>query len=105
MTIFIHFEVNYNSDLFVKNIDDNNLYHKYLFCFFLGKCLELLNEKDNVINKLVDGLEELLSNCLIETEANSDDLIKLNKITKTKVKTLKEEHDKYQLFITVSLEM
>lgn len=88
-------------------MDDNNLYYKYnnIYFVFLGKSLELLNEKDNVINKLVNGLEELLSNCLIETENNSDDLMKLNEITKTKIKTLKEEHDKYNLFITVSLKM
>lgn len=68
----------------------------------LEKSLDLLEQKDIIINTLVKELEEKLSKLLIETKVNTSDLVELNKIVKSKIKTLKEEHTKYNLFLTVS---
>ncbi|XP_025197059.1 dynein regulatory complex protein 1-like [Melanaphis sacchari] len=62
--------------------------------------LDLLKQKDSIIDKLLEGLEELLTKSFNETSSNSNDLDKLNKIANNKLKILKEEHKKHNLAIT-----
>lgn len=70
--------------------------------YFLEESLDLLKQKDSIIDKLLEGLEELLTKSSNETSSNSNDLDNLNEIANNKLKILKEEHKKYNLAITVS---
>jgi len=69
---------------------------------FLEESLDLLKQKDNIIDKLSEGLEQLFTKSLNETSSNTNDLDKLNEIANKKLNILKEEHKKYNLVITVS---
>ncbi|KAE9523356.1 hypothetical protein AGLY_016304 [Aphis glycines] len=68
------------------------------------KSLDLLLQKDSIIDKLLEGLEELLTKSSNETSSNSNDLDNLNEIANNKLKILKEEHKKYNLAITKLIE-
>ncbi|XP_060867230.1 dynein regulatory complex protein 1-like [Metopolophium dirhodum] len=66
--------------------------------------LDLLKQKDKIIDKLLEGLEELLTKSFNETTSNTNDLDKLNEIANNKLHILKEEHKKYYLAITKLIE-
>lgn len=74
----------------------------FFYFIFLEESLDLLKQKDSIIDKLLEGLEELLTKSSNETSSNSNDLDNLNEIANNKLKILKEEHKKYNLAITVS---
>eukprot|EP00102_Acyrthosiphon_pisum_P013175 XP_008182655.1 PREDICTED: dynein regulatory complex protein 1-like [Acyrthosiphon pisum] len=66
--------------------------------------LDLLKQKDKIIDKLLEGLEELLTKSFNETTSITNDLDKLNAIANNKLRILKEEHKKYYLSITKLIE-
>lgn len=72
-----------------------------IYFFFLEQSLDLLKQKDDVIGELIEGLEKLLIKSSNETFNNSNDLIKLNKVAKNKIKFLNEAHNKHVLLLTV----
>lgn len=74
----------------------------FFYLIFLEESLDLLKQKDSIIDKLLEGLEELLTKSSNETSSNSNDLDNLNEIANNKLKIFKEEHKKYNLAITVS---
>lgn len=78
------------------------LVYLFFYLIFLEESLDLLKQKDSIIDKLLEGLEELLTKSSNETSSNSNDLDHLNEIANNKLKILKEEHNKYNLAITVS---
>lgn len=75
-----------------------------IYFFFLDQSLDLLQQKDDIIGKLFEGLDELLIKSSNETFNNSNNLMKLNKVAKHKIKFLNEEHNKHILLLTVQKE-
>lgn len=75
-----------------------------IYFFFLDQSLDLLQQKDDIIGKLFEGLDELLIKSSNETFNNSNNLMKLNKVAKNKIKFLNEEHNKHILLLTVQKE-
>lgn len=77
-------------------------FNEYGFCILLEKSQDLLQQKDTIVNKLVDALEELLSKSLIEIDFNNTELLKLSEVAKSKLNVLKEEHKNQNVFMNVS---
>jgi len=72
------------------------------FFLLLEENIQSIKQKDKIIDKLLEGEEELLTKSFNETTSNTNDLDKLNEIANNKLHILKEEHKKYYLAITVS---